>query len=121
MRGGLLHGNEAHVAWSPDGESIVFTSSRMGFKDEAVYTDAPQPYGEISWMRYAPSEIRAGATSARISPTEVDAGVACLRTWRELAWRYESQCAGHGLRPRFVLSRKAPGRKAVAAFIRCAG
>jgi len=26
-------------------EHIVFVSSRMGFKDEAMYTDAPQPYG----------------------------------------------------------------------------
>ena len=24
----------------------------MGFKDEVVYTDAPQPYGEIFVMRY---------------------------------------------------------------------
>jgi len=24
----------------------------MGFKDEAIYTDAPQPYGEIFVMRY---------------------------------------------------------------------
>ncbi len=24
----------------------------MGFKDEAAYTDAPQPYGEIFVMRY---------------------------------------------------------------------
>lgn len=46
------HGNDAHEAWSPDGEYIVFASSRMGFKDEAVYTDAPQPYGEIFVMRY---------------------------------------------------------------------
>jgi Tol biopolymer transport system component len=46
------HGNEAHLAWSPDGESIAFASSRMGFKDEGVYTDAPQPYGEIFVMRY---------------------------------------------------------------------
>jgi TolB protein len=45
-------GNEAHMAWSPDGEYIAFASSRMGFKDEAVYTDAPQPYGEIFVMRY---------------------------------------------------------------------
>jgi Tol biopolymer transport system component len=48
----FTHGNEAHMAWSPDGEYIVFTSSRMGFKDEVVYTDAPQPYGEIFVMRY---------------------------------------------------------------------
>jgi TolB protein len=46
------HGNDAHEAWSPDGELIVFASSRMGFKDEVVYTDAPQPYGEIFVMRY---------------------------------------------------------------------
>jgi Tol biopolymer transport system component len=49
----LTHGkgNDAHMAWSPDGEYIVFASSRMGFKDEALYTDAPQPYGEIFVMR----------------------------------------------------------------------
>jgi len=46
------HGNDAHQGWSPDGEFIVFASSRMGFKDEVVYTDAPQPYGEIFVMRY---------------------------------------------------------------------
>jgi Tol biopolymer transport system component len=45
-------GNDAHMAWSPDGEYILFASSRMGFKDEVLYTDAPQPYGEIFVMRY---------------------------------------------------------------------
>src|SRR4051812_1536575 len=45
-------GNDAHQAWSPDGEHIVWASSRMGFKDEGVYTDAPQPYGELFVMRY---------------------------------------------------------------------
>lgn len=44
-------GNEAHMAWSPDGERILFTSSRMGFKDEALLTGNPQPYGEIFVMR----------------------------------------------------------------------
>jgi len=43
---------DAHQGWSPDGEHIVFASSRMGYKDEAIYTDAPQPYGEIFVMRY---------------------------------------------------------------------
>ena len=45
-------GNDAHMSWSFDGESIAFASSRMGFKDEAAYTDAPQPYGEIFVMRF---------------------------------------------------------------------
>lgn len=45
-------GNDAHMSWSPDGEFIAFASSRMGFKDEIAYTDAPQPYGEIFIMRY---------------------------------------------------------------------
>ena len=45
-------GNDAHMAWSPDGEQIVFASSRLGFKDEATYTDAPQSYGELFVMRY---------------------------------------------------------------------
>jgi TolB protein len=45
-------GNEAHIAWSPDGERILFTSSRMGFKDEVLLVNNPQPYGEIFVMRY---------------------------------------------------------------------
>ena len=50
-------GNDAHMAWSPDGERIAFASSRMGFKDEAAYTDAPQPYGEIFVMRFDGSDV----------------------------------------------------------------
>lgn len=51
-------GNDAHVSWSPDGERLVFTSSRMGFKDEALLTDgAPQPYGEIFVMRYDGTQV----------------------------------------------------------------
>ena len=44
-------GNEAHLAWSPDGDKLLFASTRMGFKDEALYTLAPQPYGELFVMR----------------------------------------------------------------------
>ena len=51
-------GNDAHMAWSPDGEHIVFASTRMGFKDEATYTDAPQPYGEIFVMRADGSDVQ---------------------------------------------------------------
>lgn len=50
-------GNDAHMGWSPDGEHIVFASTRMGFKDEGVYTDAPQPYGELFVMRYDGTQI----------------------------------------------------------------
>ena len=52
------HGNDAHQAWSPDGEHIVLASSRMGFKDEGVYTDAPQPYGELFVMRFDGTDVR---------------------------------------------------------------
>ena len=51
-------GNDAHMSWSADGEQIVFTSSRMGFKDEVMYTDAPQPYGELFVMRYDGSDVQ---------------------------------------------------------------
>lgn len=45
-------GDDAHLAWSPDSERLVFTSGRMGFKDEAPNTRQPQPYGEIFVMNY---------------------------------------------------------------------
>ncbi len=52
------HGNDAHQAWSPDGEQIVFASSRMGFEDETIYTDAPQPYGELFVMKSDGTNVR---------------------------------------------------------------
>jgi Tol biopolymer transport system component len=51
-------GNDAHMAWSPDGEYIAFASSRKGFKDEAIYTNAPQPYGEIFVMKFDGTDVR---------------------------------------------------------------
>jgi Tol biopolymer transport system component len=51
-------GNDAHMAWSPDGEFIVFASTRLGFKDEMTYTDSPQPYGEIFVMRYDGANVQ---------------------------------------------------------------
>jgi TolB protein len=42
----------------PDGKWIVFASSRMGFKDEALNTDSPQPYGEIFLMRYDGTHVQ---------------------------------------------------------------
>lgn len=52
-------GNDAHSAWCGDGQWIVFTSGRMGFKDEmALYDQVPQPYGEIFAMRADGSDVR---------------------------------------------------------------
>ena len=50
-------GNDAHQGWSPDGSRIVFASARYGFKDEAIYTNAPQPYGDIFVMRADGTEV----------------------------------------------------------------
>jgi Tol biopolymer transport system component len=51
-------GHNSHCAWSADGDWIVFTSSRKGFKDEAPYTLAPQPGGELFIMRYDGTQVR---------------------------------------------------------------
>lgn len=45
------------MGWSSDGELIVFGSARMGFKDEGIHTDAPQPRGEIFVMRNDGSHV----------------------------------------------------------------
>ena len=50
-------GNDAHVSWSPDGERLAFSSTRMGFKDEALNTNAPQPDGDIFIMRYDGTQV----------------------------------------------------------------
>jgi Tol biopolymer transport system component len=44
-------GNDAHAIWSPDGKYILFSSARLGFKDEApLYDGVPQPYGALFVM-----------------------------------------------------------------------
>jgi len=50
--------DDSHGTWSPDGEWITFASARMGFKDEALNTDSPQPYGEIFVMRYDGTRVQ---------------------------------------------------------------
>jgi Tol biopolymer transport system component len=52
-------GNDAHSAWCSDGQWIVFSSARMGFKDEmALYDSVPQPYGEMFAIRADGSDVR---------------------------------------------------------------
>jgi len=52
-------GVDAHSTWCAKGEWIVFSSARMGFKDEmALYDAVPQPYGEIFAMRADGSDVR---------------------------------------------------------------
>ena len=52
-------GNDAHLVWSPDGKWIVFSSSRKGWKEEAMLLDnGPQPYGELFVMREDGSNVR---------------------------------------------------------------
>ena len=44
-------GNDAHSLWSPDGDSILFSSSRFGYKDESpLVINQPQPYAELFIM-----------------------------------------------------------------------
>ena len=46
-------------AWSPDGKWIVFSSSRKGWKEEAMLLDnGPQPYGELFAMHADGSDVR---------------------------------------------------------------
>ena len=53
------HGNDGHSTWSPDGKWIVFSSSRMGFKDEVMRMDSgPQPYGEMFAMHEDGTDVR---------------------------------------------------------------
>jgi TolB protein len=36
----------------------VSASSRLGFKDEVIYTNAAQPYGELFVMRYDGTDVQ---------------------------------------------------------------
>lgn len=44
-------GNDAHSHWSPDGERILWSSSRLGFKEEGLLSiDQSQAYAELFIM-----------------------------------------------------------------------
>ena len=52
-------GNDAHSSWCAGGDWVVFSSARMGFKDEmALYDSVPQPYGEIFAIRADGTDLR---------------------------------------------------------------
>src|SRR6476659_8785763 len=52
-------GNNAHMAWSPDGSWITFASSRTGFLDEMLlHQGNAQPNGEIFVMNADGGDIR---------------------------------------------------------------
>ncbi|MCZ6916417.1 MAG: hypothetical protein O7I93_06560 [Gemmatimonadetes bacterium] len=52
-------GNDSHSSWSPDGKSILWTSGRYGFKDEAaLYDNAFQPFAQIFIMKADGSDQR---------------------------------------------------------------
>jgi Tol biopolymer transport system component len=51
--------DDTHPACASDGEHVLFSSSRNGFKDEAPLEDIPQPYGELFVMNADGSEQRA--------------------------------------------------------------
>lgn len=51
--------DDSHPACASDGEHVLFSSSRHGFKDEAPLADIPQPYGELFVMKADGSNQRA--------------------------------------------------------------
>lgn len=52
-------GSDGHATWTADGQSILFMSSRSGFKDEAaLYDNSPQPYAQVYIMRADGSDVR---------------------------------------------------------------
>lgn len=52
-------GNDAHSVWSPDGKWLIFSSSRRGWKDEALLNEiGPQPYGELFAMHEDGTGVR---------------------------------------------------------------
>jgi Tol biopolymer transport system component len=53
------HGVDGHQIWSPDGEWLLFSSARLGFKDERPLLERiPQPYGELFVMRADGTQLR---------------------------------------------------------------
>ena len=79
-----MHGINAHVAWSPNGDRLLFCSSRTGFKDEALLVGAPQPYGEVFVMRYDGAEVQ------RLTDDQWEEGGTGLATSHSPDWENHS-------------------------------
>ncbi len=84
--------------WSPEGERIAFASERMGFKDEAMYTDGPQPYGELFVMRYDGTGIQ------QLTANQWEDGTPAWQPSRRLA----SRPLGHADRPPYLMKPLCP-------------
>lgn len=55
----IAPGNDAHAVWTDDGRSLIWSSSRNGFKDEAVlYDNNPQPYASLFIMELDRTGLR---------------------------------------------------------------
>jgi len=53
------HGNNAHGAWSADGEWYLFSSGRKGWKDEGMMSGGgDQPYADLFAMRPEGTDLR---------------------------------------------------------------
>ena len=50
--------DDTHPACAADGQHVLFSTSRFGFKDEAPMSDIPQPYGELMIMKMDGSDQR---------------------------------------------------------------
>ena len=50
--------DNTHPACAPNGDHVLFSTSRFGFKDEAPMSDIPQPYGELIIMKLDGSDQR---------------------------------------------------------------